>query len=113
MLNYYLCFVYLRIDQVDVILKSPLTPPDQAIVAQRIGSIYPLVFLELDVEFRTIRDVQYRERFMIPIVKELLREWCQNNPNNNSVGRVLNVMSHYGLPTTEVEERIRKRHKVG
>ena len=106
-----LCFVYFRIDLADAILTCPLT--DQAIVAQHIGTIYPLVFLELGVEFRTIDAVRSNERNIEQLVQELLNRWCQNNPDNNSVGRVLNVMRQYGLPTTEVEKRIRKRHKVG
>jgi len=105
--------LFIRIDQADAILNSPLTLADQTIVAQHIGTVYPLVFLELDVEFRTINEVRSNERGIEQIVKELLNRWCQNNSDNNSVGRVLNVMRHYGLPTTEVEKRIRKLHKVG
>ena len=89
-----------------------MTLKDQAIVARYIGSIYPLVFLELGIDFDTIQEVRGNGRDIELIVNGLLNIWCRLNPNDNSLGRILNTMCHYGLSTRKIVKRIAKRKRV-
>ncbi|WAR15537.1 hypothetical protein MAR_005642 [Mya arenaria] len=85
------------------VLSKPPSQRTMMTVSSHVGSVYPLILLELGLELPSIQQSKYNNpNNMRGVIFELLDKWQQRYTDTATLQRLLSVMKHYETPTDNV-----------